>query len=198
YARKGCSVSDRNILLKQRSSPAVAAKAAPRPLLIGGFLVLLVLVPFAGAYPAWVMSHVLLLALFAAGYNLLLGYTGLLSFGHAALFAVGAYTSAFVLRDYPSLPLAVLAGGAAAALASVVIGWLSIRHTRIYFSMLTLAFGMMVYSILFKWRSVTGGDDGIVGVPRGVLGIPGAGLELASLGLFYYAVLVVVVVEIGR
>src|SRR5690606_39745918 len=99
---------------------------------------------------------------------------------------------------YPSLPLAVLAGGAAAALASVVIGWLSIRHTRIYFSMLTLAFGMMVYSILFKWRSVTGGDDGIVGVPRGVLGIPGAGLELASLGLFYYAVLVVVVVEIGR
>lgn len=180
--------------VRGRALVHLVREAAPRPLLIGALLVVLVLVPFLGVYPTWVMSNVLLLALFATGYNLLFGYTGLLSFGHAGLFAVGAYTAAFVLLAYPSLPVAVLAGTAAAAAVSVVIGWLSIRHTRIYFAMLTLAFGMMIYSIVFKWRSVTGGDDGIVGVPRGTLGVPGAGLELSSLGLFYYVVLAVVVV----
>lgn len=152
---------------------------------------LLVLVPFLGVHPTWVMSQVLLLAVFAGGYNLLFGYTGLLSFGHGALYATGAYVSAFILLEWPSLPVAVVGGTLATGLVSVVIGWLSIRHTRIYFAMLTLAFGMMIHSVIFRWRSVTGGDDGVVGVPRGVLGIPGAGLELGSAGVFYYVILVV-------
>ncbi len=170
--------------------------ASPRTLALLALLVALALVPLLGTYPSWVMSQVLLLGLFAAGFNLLFGYTGLLSFGHAGLFAVGAYTAALLLLAYPSLPLAVVAGTVAAGVASVVIGYLSIRHTKIYFAMLTLAFGMMVYAIVFKWRSVTGGDDGVVGVPRGILGVPGAGIEFGGLGGFYYVVLVVTVVAL--
>lgn len=160
---------------------------------VAGGVAVLAFVPFLGVHPTWVMSQVLLLAVFAGGYNLLFGYTGLLSFGHGALYATGAYVSAFILLAWPSLPVAVVGGTVAAGLVSVVIGWLSIRHTRIYFAMLTLAFGMMIHSVIFRWRSVTGGDDGVIGVPRGVLGVPGAGLELGSLGIFYYVILVVAV-----
>lgn len=163
--------------------------------LVAALVVVLALVPLLGGrFTVWMASNVLLLGLFAAGFNLLFGYTGLLSFGHAGLFAVGAYASALVLLAYPALPLAVLAGVGAAAVASLVIGYLSIRHTRIYFAMITLAFGMMIHSIIWKWRSVTGGDDGLVGVPRGVLGLPGGlGVEIGSLAAFYYVILVLVV-----
>jgi branched-chain amino acid transport system permease protein len=163
---------------------------------VAAVVVVLAFVPFLGVHPTWVASQVLVLAIFAGGYNLLFGYTGLLSFGHGALYAVGAYISAFVLLAWPSLPAALVGGTLAAGLVSVVIGWLSIRHTRIYFAMLTLAFGMMIHSIIFRWRSVTGGDDGVIGIPRGVLGVPGAGLELSSLGLLYYVVLAVAVVAL--
>ena len=155
-------------------------------LLVGLLVVLAVGPPLAGPYPTHVMGNVLVLGLFAAGFNLLFGFTGLLSFGHAGLYAVGGYVSALLLKVYPSLPAAIILGTLAAGVASVVIGYLSIRHTRVYFAMLTLALGMLIHSVVFKWRDVTGGDDGIVGVPRGVLGLPGLfGVELTPNGLYW-------------
>lgn len=176
--------------------------APPPELDIARWVVLVVLLGLAtvpvtlGVYWTWLMSSALLLALFAVSFNLLFGYTGLLSFGHAMFFAVGGYASALSLRVYPSLPLAVLLGVVAAAIVGLVIGYFSLRHTDIYFAMLTLAFGMMIYSVIFRWRSVTGGDDGIRGIPRGVLGVPGFGIDVSNLTRFYYVVLVVSVVSI--
>lgn len=188
--------------MKTRASAAADLRSVGDPrrlraLVLAVLVVLLAAVPLVTqAYYTWIVASVLLLALFAAGFNVLFGYTGLLSFGHAAFFGVGAYASALVLRAWPSLPLAVLVGVLAAGVVGVVIGYLSLRHTDIYFAMLTLAFGMMIHSVIWRWRTITGGDDGLPGVPRGVLGIPGWGVDLSSLDRFYYVVLVVTIVGV--
>lgn len=155
-------------------------------------LVLFVLPLWAGRYPLYLTIQILILAVFSVGFNLLFGYTGLLSFGQAGFFAVGAYGCAKILLAVPNLFLGLAGGVAAAGGAALILGILSVRHTRIYFSMLTLAFGMMIYSIAWKWRDFTGGDDGLVGVPRAPLTIPGLGsLSLATMERYYYVVLVV-------
>jgi branched-chain amino acid transport system permease protein len=158
---------------------------------------LFLIVPLFGDYVIWLTANMLILALFAVGFNLLFSFTGLLSFGQAAFFAVGGYVCAKILLAVPSLLLGVIAGVVAAGVAALIIGFLCVRHTEIYFSMLTLAFGMMVHSIIWKWRSVTGGDDGLVGVPRAPLEIPGVfSIEMADLSRYYYFVLVLVVLGI--
>jgi branched-chain amino acid transport system permease protein len=155
-------------------------------------LVLFVLPLLAGRYSLYLTIQILILSVFAVGFNLLFGYTGLLSFGQAGFFAVGAYGCAKILLAVPNLFLGLAGGVAAAGGAALILGILSVRHTRIYFSMLTLAFGMMIYSIAWKWRDFTGGDDGLVGVPRAPLTIPGLGsLSLATMERYYYVVLVV-------
>jgi branched-chain amino acid transport system permease protein len=160
---------------------------------LAALVALLLVVPLGGSYWTWVAANVLLLGMFAAGFNLLFGYTGLLSFGHAGFLAVGAYVCAKVLLASPYLLAGMAAGVVAAVLAAVVVGYLSVRHTRIYFAMLTLAMGMMVYSVVVKWRGVTGGSDGLTGVPRGRLGVASFSVDLASLESFYYLVVVVTV-----
>jgi branched-chain amino acid transport system permease protein len=162
-------------------------------LLTAALAVLLLLLPFvAGRYAIYLVIHILVLSVFSLGFNLLFGYTGLLSFGQAGFFAVGAYGCAKVLLAVPNLFLGLLVGSLAAGVAAVCLGFLSVRHTRIYFSMLTLAFGMMIYSIAWKWRDFTGGDDGLVGVPRAPLEIPGLfSVSLATIERYYYLVLVV-------
>src|SRR5262249_33339396 len=133
----------------------------------------------------------LILAVFALGFNLLFGYTGLLSFGQAGFFAVGAYGCAKILLAVPNLFLGIAGGVALAGIAAFLLGILSGRHTRIYFSMLTLAFGMMTYSIAWKWRDFTGGDDGLVGIPRAALEIPGlVSINVSAMDRYYYVVLV--------
>jgi branched-chain amino acid transport system permease protein len=188
-------------------APAAPAHAVPAPaaasplaspltarLALAGVLLALALVPLLGSYPTWLVANVLILALFATGLNLLFGYTGLLSFGHAGFFAVGGYVCAKMLLAWPSLLPGLLGGLLAAGVVALVVGYLCVRHTEIYFAMLTLAFGMMIHSIIWKWREVTGGDDGLVGVPRAPLEIPGLfSIELAALGRYYYLVLFVVV-----
>lgn len=172
--------------------------------LLTGGLVLLLLVALAflpqvaSRFSIYLAIQILLLSLLAMGFNLLFGYTGLLSFGHAAFYAVGAYAAGLLLMKVtPSLLLAVLAGTATAALASLVIGFFCVRHTKIYFSMLTLAFGMMLYSLIWKWRDVTGGDDGLIGIPRGTLSIPGLfQVNLRSMESYYYFVLIVCLLSI--
>ena len=145
----------------------------------------------AGKYPVYVAMQILILAVFSLGFNLLFGYTGLLSFGQAGFFAVGAYGCAKILLVVPNLFLGIAGGVAAAGVAAFLLGILSVRHTRIYFSMLTLAFGMMIYSIAWKWRDYTGGDDGLVGIPRAPLEIPGLmSISMAAMEHYYYVVLV--------
>jgi branched-chain amino acid transport system permease protein len=141
--------------------------------------------------------HILILSVFALGFNLLLGYTGLLSFGQAGFFAMGAYVSAKILLIFPSLLAGVIAGLVAGGIAALILGYLCVRHTRIYFSMLTLCFGMMIYSIAWKWRDVTGGDDGLIGIPRAPFEIPGIlSIDMSSMGSYYYFVLIVSLIAI--
>jgi branched-chain amino acid transport system permease protein len=162
----------------------------PKKLAILLLIVLLALLPvLAGKYVLYMTIHILLLSIFSLGFNLLFGYTGLLSFGQAGFYAVGAYGCAKILLAYPSLLLGILGGVVMAGIASLILGILCIRHTRIYFSMLTLSFGMMIFSLAWKWRDVTGGDDGLVGIPRAPLEIPGLfKISMASMESYYYVV----------
>lgn len=145
-------------------------------------------------YTTFVAMRIMLLALFAMGYNLLFGYSGLLSFGHAGFYAVGAYVTAKILLSMgqPALLAGIVPGIAAATLAAVVIGFLSLRSTRIYFAMLTLSFGMMIWGLVYSWDRVTGGADGLTAIPRAPL----VGLSMEPLERYYYLVLLVTVAGI--
>ncbi|SFU83204.1 branched-chain amino acid ABC transporter permease [Halomonas korlensis] len=124
--------------------------------------------PFV-AYPVFLMK-VLCFALFACAFNLLLGYAGLLSFGHAAFLATGGYVTGFLLSSYPGLTpeLGILAGTLAAVVLGALFGALAIRRQGIYFAMVTLALAQLVF-FLFVQSPFTGGEDGLHGVPRGAL-----------------------------
>lgn len=126
----------------------------------------LALVPLAGHATLTLEStNVLIFVLLATSLNLVVGGTGMISMGHAALFAIGGYVGAFAGKALGlGLPSAFALGVAAASLAAFVIGALSVRLAHAYFIMLTLAFGQLVYTVIWKWRDVTGGDDGYVGV----------------------------------
>ena len=139
------------------------------------------------------LTEILILALFATAFNLLFGYTGLLSFGQAAYFGVGAYATALCLKGVvPSLPLAILAAALASAALAAIIGYLCVRRDEIYFAMVTLAFGQLVFAVLWRWRGVTGGSDGIGGIPRTELGVGPLSIDLARTEAYYYFTLAVV------
>ncbi|MCX8133775.1 MAG: branched-chain amino acid ABC transporter permease [Roseococcus sp.] len=119
-------------------------------------------------YPVFLMK-VLCFALFACAFNLLIGYVGLLSFGHAAYFGMGGYLAGHAAKVWGLPPeLAILIGGATGAALGVVIGAIAIRRQGIYFAMITLAFAQMVYFFCLQ-AEFTGGEDGIQAIPRGVL-----------------------------
>jgi len=125
------------------------------------------LAPFV-IYPVFLMNA-LCFALFACAFNLLLGYTGLLSFGHAAFFGTAAYITGYTAKVMGlSTGLAILAGTAAALLLGIVFGGLSIRRQGIYFSMITLALAQLVFFVYLQ-ASFTGGEDGLQAIPRGKL-----------------------------
>ncbi len=128
-------------------------------------LAMAVVAPFVG-YPIFLMK-LLCFGLFACAFNLLIGYTGLLSFGHAAFFGSAGYVAGYMLRDkgWP-IELAILTGVGASALIGLVMGALAIRRKGIYFSMITLALAQMVYFGALR-APFTGGEDGLQGVPRG-------------------------------
>jgi branched-chain amino acid transport system permease protein len=156
--------------------------------LVGGAVVLALLPLVAAQYVSVLATEMLVLGLFALSFNLLFGYTGLLSFGHAAYFAVGGYVTALLLvRGWP-LPAAAVIAVVAATVAAGAFGWLSVRRDEIYFSMLTLAWGMMVFTAAFQWRDVTGGSDGITNLPIGRV----AGIDLADFRIFYLVALAIV------
>jgi branched-chain amino acid transport system permease protein len=162
-------------------------------ILLGGLMALAVLFPHIAPYQA-LASEVLIFALFALSYDLVLGYAGMLSFGHAAFFGLGAYGTGIVLvRVYPSVPLALAVGLLVSTLAALFVGYASIRRRGIYFTMVTLAFAQMFYFIAFKWTALTGGDDGLQGVPRPHVGP----LDLAPEINLYYFILVLVAVSMA-
>ena len=160
-----------------------------RKALYGLLLLALIAVPFIGIYPLFVMK-VLCFALFAAAFNLLIGYTGLLSFGHAMFLGMAGYTTGYAIQTLGYSPeLGVLAGTAAATLLGLIVGLFAIRRQGIYFAMVTLALAQMVYFV-FLQAPFTHGEDGLQGVPRGKLfGL----LSLSSDITLYYVVLVVMV-----
>jgi branched-chain amino acid transport system permease protein len=156
------------------------------------YLVLLALAltaPMLGLYPVFVMK-LLCFALFACAFNLLLGFTGLLSFGHAAFFGSAAYITGWFVKSQNWTPeLAILAGSLGAGLMGLVVGAVAIRRQGIYFAMITLAIAQMVYFVCLQ-APFTGGEDGLQGVPRGKLfGI----LPLVSDSVMYYFVVAVFV-----
>ncbi|MSP00065.1 MAG: branched-chain amino acid ABC transporter permease [Acetobacteraceae bacterium] len=126
----------------------------------------LALLPLSGSrYALDLSTQVLIYCLFALSLNVLIGYIGNVSFGHAAYFAIGGYSCVILLTTYQwplmlALPAAIVVSGLAAA----AIGYFCVRLTEIYFAMLTLAFAMLVWGVAFKWKDVTGGDDGFTGV----------------------------------
>ena len=124
-------------------------------------------VPWLGSrFYTFLATDIAILALFAVSLNLLLGYTGLVSFGHAAFFGIGAYTCAILMKTHGvPFALALLAAAASAAFWAALIGAFCVRSTKIYFSMLTLAFAQIVWAVCFKWNSVTGGEQGFSNVP---------------------------------
>lgn len=133
-----------------------------------GIAVALVIAPFV-AYPVFVMK-VLCFALFALAFNLLLGYGGLLSFGHAAYFGMASYVCAFTAKHWGLTPeLAILLGTAVSGMLGLVFGALAIRRQGIYFAMITLALAQMVFFFSLQTPRFTGGEDGIQAVPRGRL-----------------------------
>ena len=145
--------------------------------------------PFV-AYPVFLMK-ILCFALFACAFNLLLGYAGLLSFGHAAFLATGGYVTGYLLASYPGLTpeLGILAGTFMATLLGALFGVLSIRRQGIYFAMVTLALAQLMFFV-FVQSSFTGGEDGLHGVPRGHLfGM----IDLSSNLAMYYFVFAVFV-----
>ena len=132
-------------------------------------LVLILLVGiglFTGRFTIYLTMRVMILGIFALGYNLLLGRTGLLSFGHGAFYAAGAYGLGFFTLHLSPIPCWHSGRSPVATVLALIIGFFCVRHTEIYFAMLTLAFGMMIFSLVWNAREITGGDDGLIGIVR--------------------------------
>jgi len=152
----------------------------------------LVLAPWFGGYPIFLMK-LMCYALFASAFNLLLGYTGILSFGHAAFFGVAGYATGHALKVW-GLPteLGVLFGAFTAAITGLIIGWFTIRRSGIYATMITLAFAQMLFFV-FLQASFTGGEDGLQGIPRGyLLGV----IDLKNDLALYYVVVPVFILAL--
>lgn len=156
-------------------------------------LAVLWLVPaFGSAYGVQLATEAAILALYATSFNLLLGYGGMLSLGHAAFYGVGGYAVALLVKKagLASFVGTTALAALAAALAGLVIGFFVVRLSQVYFTMLTLAFGQMLYALASRWYSLTNGDTGIVGLPAASIGP----FSFASPGAFYRLTLVVLAV----
>jgi branched-chain amino acid transport system permease protein len=164
---------------------AVAARVAAHP--VASFLVFFAVFPFLVPHRS-LATQVLTYGLLALGFNLLYGYTGLLSFGHAAYYGLGAYGTGIALAKLRlgSLWGALAAGLGAAALGGAVAGFFCLRRRGIYFAMLTLAFAQLLYFVAFHLADWTGGDDGLRGIPLPALALPGVTLSLRDPLVFYY------------
>ncbi len=156
-------------------------------------LIFLILPGFLSSYYMSMLTKVLIFAIFAISLDLILGYTGLLSLGHAAYLGMAGYTAGILMVRFGLhsfwmvVPLGIIAAGIAAA----IIGYMSLRVSGVYFLLVTLAFGQMLSVIAIKWRSMTGGTDGLVSIPFPDLGIAGFHFSAFS---FYYLVFIAFII----
>src|SRR5258705_12002387 len=127
--------------------------------------ILSILPPLLPSFLVVVMTGIAIVALFATAFNLLMGFGGMVSFGHAAYFALGAYAAALLVKQaaWP-MPLALATAPFVAAAGALFFGFFIVRLTQTYFAMLSLAFAQIVFTALFKWKTLTGGDDSILNV----------------------------------
>ena len=181
------------------SRATIGARRIPWTLVV--FVVALT-VPWLGSrYETFLATQIAISALFAVSLNLLLGTTGLVSFGHVAYFGIGSYVCGILMKTY-AVPFAMALPAAAfgAALGALVFGFFCVRLTRIYFAMLTLAFSQIVWAICIKWNDVTGGDQGLPNVPYPDLDWMSSVPLLDQLrvsGQFYVLTLVLVMVSLA-
>jgi len=157
---------------------------------LAGILVLLLLLPpFVPRFYIYILGLIYVTSLLAMSLNLLVGYGGMFQFHHAVFYGVGAYTVALLLTK-TSLPMWVgfVAGPIIAAGVGLVIGWFCVRLTRLYFGMLQISLGSLIWAIVYRWYKFTGGDDGIHGIPMPAF--------LSSLNQSYYFILIVLMVSL--
>ncbi len=154
--------------------------------------------PLVGGYTA-LGTRVLVMAIAAMAVNFLLGFTGVLSFGHAAYLGLGAYGAGMTLKYLaPSSSLGLLVGVLAGTLGAMVIGAMIVRLRGVYFAMVTIAFGQVFYFVAFRWVSLTGGDDGLTGWKRLPLDLGFTQIDIADNDkAFYYLVLLCLAVSAG-
>jgi len=173
-----------------------------RVLSIAAMWIVLVALPYwlpaIGSYTA-LGSKVLIYAIATMGLNLLLGFTGGLSFGQAAYFGLGAYGAGMTLKYLAlSTPLAILVGTVAGGLAATILGPLVMRRRGIYFAMITIAIGQLFYFVMVRWNEVTGGEDGLSGFARQDIHLGSLTIPIASSGTaFYYLVLLCFTVAVA-
>ena len=163
---------------------------------LAGLIILAIFPQVTGIYYTNFFVRFAIFALYAVTLNLLLGYNGLLSFGHAMFFGTGAYATALALTHIQGFPLlpAVLVGGLAGATLALILSPLLVRVSGTAFAMLTLAFGQLIFVAALKFREVTGGEDGIGGYPIPPLNIPGiVSIDMTVAANFYYFAVVVIV-----
>jgi branched-chain amino acid transport system permease protein len=174
-----------------RRVPAIARWAA--------VVLVLAVVPFATTkFVTYLATRVMILGIFALGYDLLFGRSGLLSFGHGAFYAAGAYAlGLFSLHVSPHPLLGIAVAIAAAAAVAALVGFFCVRSTEVYFSMLTLAFGMMVFALVWNARELTGGDDGLIGVARAPLSLGPLSLSIGAESSYYFFVLAAFAAAVG-
>lgn len=146
--------------VKSRTGPSTLSILACA---IPALVVLVALPRFIDIYQVQLLTYGLIYAIAALGFNLLLGYTGLLSFGHSAYFGVGAYSAAFLVKYYGigSMEIYILGGLVAIALVTAAFGYICVRHTRIFFAILALALSQVLWTLAYKFFWVTGGTDGL-------------------------------------
>lgn len=163
---------------------------------IGIFLILLTLFSFpflARPHQVNLLTEMIIFSLYAVSYNLLLGFGGLLSFGHGMFLGLGAFTTGAMLQYIPGLPFFgyVFLGTLMATFIGLGVGCLLLRHKGAYYALLTLAFNALFYAIAIKWKAVTGGDDGLP-VKRPDLHLGFVQLPMSDVIVFYYVTLVVI------
>jgi len=173
------------------------------PLAVAGLAatgILAALPPIVGLYQTQLLTYGLITAIAALGFNILLGYTGLLSFGHSAFFGAGAYSVALLAQNLGihSMEAYILIGIPATAILSAAFGYISVRHTRIFFGILTLALSQVLYSLALKFFWVTNGTDGLrISRPTllgGLITFSGSGAFERFIITYYYYVLAIFVV----
>ncbi|MBI5343537.1 MAG: ABC transporter permease [Deltaproteobacteria bacterium] len=191
------ALSEKNLAMEaQEISPV---HFAVHPAVRWAPLLLLLLVPlFAGRFYQYLLTQIFVASLMAIAFNLLLGMTGLLSFGQAAFFGVGAYTAGLLLTKTGLGTLSALAlSPVVAAAAAGVIGFFCVRLSGVHFAMLTLAFGQLIFTVVYKWYGFTGGDNGIQGIPVNPIPLGGLGdIDIGSTQSMYYFVLAVVALSV--